>query len=177
VSRGKNKVQKHVDPSPMAFSVSAKEPEALERQATTQSQKEFFENTIIYGEDNAFPLRLAKAVEDSPATSACIRTIAKFIKGAGFSDKELMKVKVNKNGQTLWDLHTVLSKNLALFEGFSVNFKYNMARKILGVFDISFESVRFVKPEDDRINAICNGKLVYFINPIKFSQVKNSLTV
>lgn len=152
----------------MAFRVS--EPVDLKREATTDNQKDFLENTIKYGEDNAFPLRLAKAVEDSPATSACIRTITKFIKGASFSDKELMKVKVNKRGQTLWDLHTSLSKSLALFEGFAMNFKYNKGYKVAEVYDMSFESLRFVKPADDLATEINEIKYNPYFGTLEYNQ-------
>jgi len=145
-------------------------PSALQREATTNSQKDHNENTIKYGEDNAFPLRLAKAVEDSPATSSCIRTIAKFIKGAAFSDEELMKVKVNKRGQTLWDLHTVLSKSLALFEGFALNFKYNNGGAFNGIFDMPFESLRFVKPDDDLNTEISQIKYNPYYGTVEYQE-------
>lgn len=167
MSRGK-KTQKTISPSPAAYAVA--QPVSLKREATTLSQKDFLENTIKYGDDNAFPLRLAKAVEDSPATSACIRTIAKFIKGGSFSDKELMKIKVNKRGQTLWDLHGVLSKSLALFEGFAVNFKYNKGYKIDNVYDMSFESIRFVKPEDDLATEITEVKYNPYYGTSEFQE-------
>jgi hypothetical protein len=168
VSRGKKIVKKQVAPSPMAFKVA--QPVDLKREATTDSQKDFLENTIKYGADNAFPLKLAKAVEDSPATSACIRTISKFIKGASFSDKELMKVKVNNRGQTLWDLHTCLSKSLALFEGFAMNFKYNKGLKIDNIFDMAFESLRFVKPQDALATEINEIKYNPYYGTIEYNQ-------
>lgn len=169
MSRNKSAVKKRVAPSPTAFKIS--EPVNLKREATTQGQRDFLEDTIKYGEDNAFPLKLAKAVEDSPATSSCIRTITKFIKGASFSDKELMKVKVNKRGQTLWDLHSMLSKSLALFEGFAMNFKYNKAYKIAGIHDMSFESLRFVKPEDDLATEITQVKYNPYYGTVEYNQV------
>jgi hypothetical protein len=156
--------REYASPNPTVFSLTgrnipeAQSPEALKREATTRSQVNFAEDTIIYGEDDAVPLRLAQAVQESPAASACISTISKFIKGASFSDKDLMKVKINKTGQTLWDLHCVLSNNLALFEGFALNFKYNESYKITNIYVLGFENVRMVKPEDDLATEITHVK-------------------
>lgn len=136
-------------PSPKTYYRTASTPEALEREATTLAQKDFLENTLKWGIKNDFPLELAKTVQDSPAASACISTKAKFIKGAGFSDPELMKLKINKRGQTLWDLHCLLSETLALFEGFSVNFKFNEGGGIINAYNMAIENCRFVKPDDD----------------------------
>lgn len=167
MGRGSKNIKKTVvSPNPTAFRVS---PDALKREATTLSQRDYLENTIKYGADNAFPLRLAKAVEDSPATSACIRTISRFIKGAAFSDPDLMKIKVNKT-QTLWDLHSVLSKSLALFEGLGLNFKYNFGNKISGVFDMSFESLRFVKPDDDLATEINQIKYNPYYGTVEYQE-------
>lgn len=145
-------------------------PRALRRQATTRSQVDFAEDTLVYGEDDAFPLRMAQAVQDSPAATACIGTKAQFIQGASFSDKELMKVKINKHGQTLWDLHCSLSKVLALFEGFAVLFKFNPKLKITNVYILAFESVRFVKPADDLATEITHVKYNPYFGTSEFKK-------
>lgn len=144
-------------PYPVLFH-RASSPDGLEREATTLAQKDFTENTLRWGDKNDFPLVLAKYVQDSPAASACISTRAKFIKGAGFSDPDLMKIKINKNGQTLWDLHCVLSDSLALFEGFAVNFKFNEAKGIINTYNLALENCRFVKPDDDLATNITHIK-------------------
>lgn len=133
-----------------------KPPEALKREIATLSQKDGFEDIIIYGPDNAFPLRLAQAVDESPAASSCIDTITKFIKGSGFSDEELMTFPVDSNGTTLWDLHCILSESLATFWGFAVNLKYNNDGKIDQAFHTAFESCRFAMPpeKDPNITSI-----------------------
>lgn len=138
-------------PSPKMYyrSRPKPDPEALEREATTIGQKDFSEGTIRWGAKNDFPLVLAKTVQNSPAASACISTKAKYIKGAKFADEALMNLKVNKTGQTLWDLHCVLSETLALFEGFVVNMKFNEMKGVTNAYAMAIENCRFVKPEDD----------------------------
>jgi len=133
-----------ISPNPQVF--GGKPNALLERQPTVPSQTNSLDDIIIYGEDNALPLRIAQAVEESPAASSCIDTIAQFIKGSGFSDPELMKLIVDKNGTTLWDFHCGLADTLALLWGFAVNFKFNEKGKITNSYQMSFESCRFKRP-------------------------------
>lgn len=138
-----------VSPNPRVYNVSGKKaPEALTRQISTLSQTESLEGILMYGPDNAFPLRIAQAVEESPAASSCISTIAQFIRGSGFANDELMKLPVGK-GITLWDLHCQLADVLAVFDGFSVNFKFDRGGRIIRVHPISFESCRLVAPGEN----------------------------
>lgn len=135
-----------ISPSPMVFGGKKSEPEDLKRQISTPNQRDGFEEIILYGKDNALPLRIAKAVEESPAASSCIATVSKFIKGSGFSDEEMMKYVVDQNGTTLWDLHCSLADSLALFWGFAVNFKYDKGGRIINTYQMSFENCRFKEP-------------------------------
>jgi len=128
------------------FSINSTDPEALKRQISTPSQRNWSEGTLLYGADDAFPLRIAQAVEDSPAASACIDTTSQFIKGSGFADKELMSLPIDQAGTTLWDFHCGLADSLALFFGFAVNFKYDQSGKIINSYQMSFESCRLKEP-------------------------------
>lgn len=137
-------------PNATVFYRNVSEPEAVvKREVSTKSQVWQPEDIIIYGDDNALPLRIAKAVNQSPAAMACINTIAKYIKGSKFSNTDLMNLKIDKNGTTLWQLHTWLSDTLALFRGFAVNFKFDRQGKITNVYPLSFESCRLAKPDDE----------------------------
>jgi len=124
-------------------------PSNLKREISTNAQKNYQDGTIIYGDDDALPLRIAQAVEDSPATSSCLETHAQFIKGAGFSNPDLMNIKVDGAGTTLWQLHCALAESLSIFWGFAANLKFNKAGKIQKAYHMSFESCRFKKPEVD----------------------------
>jgi hypothetical protein len=140
--------KKYVSPFPKAFSLN-RSPEDLKREVSTRSQTRMDSETLIFGENDALPLIISQAVDDSPAATACIDTIAQFIKGAGFSKKELEDTPIDKEGTTLWDFHCALADSLALFWGFAVNFKFNKAGKITKAFNMSFESTRFKKPTGD----------------------------
>jgi hypothetical protein len=124
-------------------------PKSLKREKAVPEQKNWSEDTIRYGDDDALPLRIAQAVEDSPAASSCTATVAQFIKGAGFSDPALMDIVVDDQGTTLWGLHESLSECLALFEGFAVNHKYNpTGKKITQAYMMGFEGCRMTMPID-----------------------------
>lgn len=145
--RTKNKSQQlTVSPSPKVFGGRVSDPENLKREVSTRSQHDSWKEIMIYGHDNALPLRIAQAVEESPSASSCIDTVSKFIKGSGFSDEELMKLPIDSSGTTLWDFHCGLADSLALFWGFAVNFKFDRSGKIINTFQMSFESCRFKPP-------------------------------
>ena len=135
------KVRKYVDPSPQAFS-----PSALQRVPAKNSQRNFSEDTVIYGDQDALPLKISQTAVRSPSTMACLETVSQFIKGSGFADRELMDIKVNKTGQTLWDLHCLLADSLAMFWGYALNFKFNDNLDMTSIFQVPFEGCRLVKP-------------------------------
>lgn len=137
---------KQINPTPTAILI--KSPQALQREIATEQQVVWIENTIRYGEDDALPMRIANIVDNSPATKACIKTIAKYIKGSEFSNKDLMGLVIDKNGTTLWQLHSMLADMLALFDGFSVLFKFDGAYKITNTYVLSFEGCRLKRPDD-----------------------------
>lgn len=132
--------------NPAVFHRSRAKPEALKRDISTPAQRNYSEETLIYGEDDALPLRIALAVKESPSATSCLKTVSQFIKGSGFSDDELMKLPIDGAGNTLWDLHCSLADIMALFWGFAVNFKFDNEGKILSVYITPFESCRFVEP-------------------------------
>lgn len=155
-----------------SVSVIPYNPVALQRQPAVLSQVTWSEDTIRYGDDDALPYRIAKLVDESPATGSCIDTISQFIQGSRFTSATIMDLVVDKNGTTLWDFHCMLSDMLALYEGFSVNFKYDGANQITNAYILNFESCRLKKPDD-------NGK----IHSIKYNpywglnEFKDELTV
>lgn len=139
--------KKHNNPSTTFIKPTG--PQDLKREKAVPEQKNWSEDTILYGEDDALPLRIALAVEKSPAASSCTETVSQFIKGAGFSDPALMDLIVDEAGTTLWELHESLSDCLSLFEGFAVNFKYNPSGNIVQSYMLGFEGCRMTMPADN----------------------------
>jgi hypothetical protein len=124
-------------------------PQALERSESTIASKRFDEGTIIWGSHDSTPLEIIKAVSESPVTTSCLNIKADFIKGAGFSNKTLEGLVINKNGQTLLELHYQLADICAYLDGFAVNHKFNSEGRITNAYYIAIENLRFVKPKHD----------------------------
>jgi len=145
------KPKNRANPSPAAFQIGKGkvEPQNLKRSPSTNNSKRFDEDTIIWGEHDSLPLEILKAVNDSPVATTCIDLHADFIKGSGFNKKELEELVINKNGQTLWELHCQLSEILARLEGFATLNKFNRNGSITNVYYIPLEELRFVKPLED----------------------------
>lgn len=121
-------------------------PVALERERTTRSQIRADEDTIKWGLNDNQPLLQLSAVDQSPTATSCLGTVENFIRGAKFTDEGLMSMVVNKDGETLWDIHSKLSQYMSLLEGFSTHFTYDVGNKITNVYLIGTESCRFVNP-------------------------------
>ncbi len=136
----------------------ARDPQALERERVTRSQVRFDEDTIIWGDDDSLPLRIMKAVDDSPTATACLSEVAKFIKGSKFTSDELMNLQINEQGETLWDLHAQLSDYEALIDGFAVKFSFSNQGKILQAHTTGIESCRLKKNPDDKSKKITTIK-------------------
>lgn len=143
-------------PSVSIFNVTAQGPSALVRQEVTINQVRKDTNTIVWGQDDALPLRILQAVDESPTTTSCIGTKEQFLKGSGFTDQKLMDLVINKEGQTLFDLHCQICQYIANLDGFAVNFKYNGAGKITNSYILALESARFREqaPKSKKIEII-----------------------
>jgi len=161
------KTRKSAGPSPTAFHLK---PQALQRSETTNASKRFDEDTIIWGEKDALPLEIIKAVSESPVTTSCLNIKADFIKGSGFSEKSLETLVINKNGQTLLDLHYQLADICAYLDGFAVNHKFNAEGRITNAYYIAIENLRFVKPQDDKDPNISYVKYNPFWGTQEFKQ-------
>lgn len=124
---------------------------SLFRQPVQPVQVDFSNNTLWYGEDNSFPLRLATLVQESPAASSCISVLSDFIEGAGFVTPSPEDIIINGRGQRFGEIHSLVSESFALFEGFALLVKYTIEGKISEIFSVPFENLRLMKPDDSGI--------------------------
>ena len=125
-------------------------PQALEREIGVQSQINRLENTYRWGDGDDLPLAILTAINQSPTTLSCLGITENFIRGAGFTDPELMELVIDRDGTTLWDLHCQLTQSITLLESFVTNFKYNGNGKIINTYVLGSESCRFVAPEENK---------------------------
>jgi hypothetical protein len=140
VGRPKQEIQ-YGSSNPTAFNLT--KPEALQTELTTLNQIRKDEGTLIWGSYDDLPVRILNAIAKSPTTSSCIGKLEQFTRGSGFSDKKLMDLVINKDGQTLWQLHCELVKFYCSLDAYSVNFKYNSEGQITNTYCIDTAGVRF----------------------------------
>lgn len=117
------------------------------RRQPLESPYRHSDDYIQYPDGDNFLLKLSKLVYESPAASSCISVIADFIEGDGFSVEEIGDMLVNNQGQTLSDIHHLLSESLALYEGFALNIKYTPAAKVAQIYFVPFENCRLGLPD------------------------------
>jgi hypothetical protein len=120
---------------------------ALQRQPAQTQQIDGSDQTLFYGKNNDFPLRLAKLVQESPTASAAISIFADFLEGDGFSNQDISKVIVNSQGLTFGELHSLTCESYALFRGFTWLVKYNQMGEITELYPIPLENVRMKAPD------------------------------
>lgn len=119
----------------------------IKRQEATPAQKDYSKDIIRFGENDNFPLRLARLVQQSPTASSCIDTRIDFIQGGGFSDNALKVIKLGPTGFTFNDLHAHCSDAFGIFEGFAFQVLWNLKGNITEIRSIPFEYCRLAIPD------------------------------
>lgn len=144
-----------VDPSPKAYAIGS-EPEAINTSLTVLNQIRQDEMTIVWGMDDALPQHILTSIAESPTTTACIGKMEMYTRGAGFSDEKLGEMVINKDGDTLNDLHREIVQYFVSLDGFTTNFQYNNAKKIINTYILPTESCRFSvsAPETTEISSL-----------------------
>lgn len=149
----KRTIPEYVSPYPQAFNIGR--PEALKTELVTRNQIRKDEGTLIWGTDDALPVRILDAIAKSPTTTACIGKVEMYTRGAGFEDEELMNLVINKDGDTLWDLHCELVSNYCSLDGFSTNFKFDSGGKIINTYSMDVQAIRYAaEAETETITGI-----------------------
>jgi len=119
----------------------------IQRSPAKPHQIDLTQGYIPYGTADAFPLKIAQAVQNSVTASACLQTVSKFIRGSGFTDASLNQKPANKLGETWLEVHDKVAKSYGQFRGFALNIKYNVKAEIIGVYSTPFEYCRLGKPD------------------------------
>lgn len=133
--------------------MSEKEPFAISysnvfRERSERVQLDSKREYIVYGENDSFPTRLSKLVQESPTATSCLSTLTDFITGEGFNNQDIENIVINNQGTTLFQLHNFTSDSLAHFQGFAWLFKFNSGGDIIEWYPIPFENCRLGVPDD-----------------------------
>ncbi len=78
-----------------------------------------------YDFDNLYPQRVTDILNDSGTATSCHRLYKKYVNGSGFSDPELGKLALNREGLTVDKLRVKLIDSIGTYQGGIVHFNYN----------------------------------------------------
>lgn len=101
-----------------------------------------------YDADNLYPQNVRNIVAASKTGSGCLDRYCDYLEGRGITSEALAGMAVNLNGEKLADLHALVAKDLATFNGFAIHVNYNVDGKIVDMHHVPFENVRLVEPDD-----------------------------
>lgn len=126
-----------------------------------------------YDADNLYPQNVRNIVLNSKTGFGCYRRYADYLEGRGLASAELSGMKVNLNGETLADLHALVSGDLAMLDGLAVHVNYDIDGGIVSLHHIPFENARVAEPDEDGVirkvalHPDWSGKLTRNGKPVK----------
>lgn len=102
-----------------------------------------------YGEDNLYPQVLNNIIAASSTGSGCVERLANFIEGNGLRNLDLSELVINRKGDTMDDLHTLICSDMAKYNGFAIHVNYNIFGQIVELQYVPFENCRLVEEDDN----------------------------
>ena len=100
-----------------------------------------------YGQDNLYPQVLRDIVSASSTGSECMERYADFIEGNGFREERFSEYVVNRRGDTADDIHTLICRDVALYDGIALHINYNVNGDIVELQHIPFENCRLLEED------------------------------
>lgn len=106
-------------------------------------------NIKRYDIDNLYPNNILLKLNDSPTASGCLERYVDFIEGNGVHSSQLASAVVNRDGQTLDEIHSLVARDKATFRGFALLIQYNIYCRPCAIYHYPFEQCRLEEPDDD----------------------------
>lgn len=104
-----------------------------------------------YDADNLYPQNVRAIVAASKTGSGCLERYTDYIEGRGIASAILAALPVNLNGETLADIHALVSADLAANEGFALHVNYNIDASIVDMHHVPFENARICEPDEEGV--------------------------
>lgn len=104
-----------------------------------------------YDADNLYPQNVLKIVGSSKTGSGCLDRYKDFMEGDGIRSEVLGDLKVNRQGESLSDIHGLVSDDFATFDGFAIHVNYDALGRIADMHYIPFENVRLCEPDEEGV--------------------------
>lgn len=123
----------------------------LKRKSSTRLDTGYIRTLGIqsYGDDNFYPHILNNIISASSTGSECVERYADFIEGNGFRDVSFSEYTVNRRGDTSDDIHALVCKDVAKYDGFALHVNYNIFGDIVEVQHIPFENCRLQEEDEN----------------------------
>lgn len=102
-----------------------------------------------YDIDNLYPQNAIAIIQNSKTGYGCLKRYQDYLEGNGIRNQALASLAINRKGETLNDLHSLLAYDLAAFNGYAIHVNYNVFGLITELQHIPFENVRLCEPDDD----------------------------
>lgn len=102
-----------------------------------------------YDADNLYPQNLRNIVLNSKTGNGCLERYTDYIEGRGIASGPLAGFVVNLDGETLADLHTQVSSDLAMYDGFAIHVNYDINARIVSLHHVPFENARITEPDEE----------------------------
>lgn len=100
-----------------------------------------------YGVDNLYPQVLRDIIAASSTGSECVERFANFIEGNGFREELFSEYVVNRRGDTADDIHALVCKDVADYDGMALHVNYNVLGDIVELHHIPFENCRLLEED------------------------------
>lgn len=133
------------------------------KEGITQVEIDYALGIVNDGAQNDFPKYLADIISKSPTASASIQRLAQFITGTTLNE-EIKDVVINKQGDTMQDLHNKVSVDYAYFDRFSIQLNPNRGGKIIEAIHTPSEWVRYAANKDRNDPNLRFAKVNPFLN-------------
>ena len=104
-----------------------------------------------YDADNLYPQNVRAIVAASKTGSGCLERYTDYIEGRGIASAILAALPVNLNGETLADIHALVSADLAVNDGFALHVNYNIDARIVDMHHVPFENARVCEPDEEGV--------------------------
>lgn len=92
-----------------------------------------------YGEDNLYPQTFRNILAASSTGAECLDRFADFIEGNGFRDVPFSESVVNRKGDTADDIHALVCRDVAYYNGLALHVNYNIYGDIVELHHVPFE--------------------------------------
>lgn len=102
-----------------------------------------------YDADNLYPQNVRNIVLNSKTGHGCLERYIDYIEGKGIASEVLAAFVVNLDGQSLADLHSLVSADLGMNNGLAIHVNYDIDANITSLHHIPFENARIVEPDED----------------------------